>query len=869
MKYNKKKIGIVFLAAWISLIGATVYSVPVLAQSITTTSSEQDDTGYIKGRPLTEYEIAIQKALEPDTFEYQDNGYDIPSVEEDSTSSFISPNSYSNPVLSSILPASYDLRDHDRVSSVKNQNPYGTCWAFAAVSAAESNLMTDNVTANSSINLSELQLAYYTYHKTGDALGGTSGDTIYLPDTDNFLQSGGSSYLSTFALADWTGIVNDSLAPYSSLNTTMTLNPSLEYNQDAAHLQNASWISMKDMNTVKQMIISEGAPTVSYFHNESYMNYSYGAYYNSLNMSTNHAVTLVGWNDDYPASQFNSSNTLPTNNGAWLIKNSWGSSWGQSGYFWISYEDISLLTSDAFFFDFEDVNNYQHNYQYDGSGYLGSYPSSNKGYMANVFTAHGDETLQAVSFYTDEPNINYSIQVYTNLTSSTDPTDGTKAFTVEQSGVQPYAGYHTINLTQPVSLQKNSKFSVVVKLEVSDGLVFLMTDSTDTWGWVSFTSTASPGQSFFSANNTSWSDIGESDGNNFRIKAFTDASFDIASSNITVSPIANQTYTGSAILPSLTVMDGPSLLTEGVHYTLSGNSINAGAATVQINEMGLYTNSFQKSFVITPKSITTATVLPIADQPYTGTNITPKVTVTSGSSTLIEGQDYTLSYLNNTKVGTATAIITGFGNFCDTANLSFHIYEMTSTPAPTATAAPTATPTAAATVSPTTAINLSSSSIKKITNQTYSGKAITPKITVMYHNVALKLNQDYSITYSNNKKTGLATVTVLGKGRYSGTKKITFIIVPKVVTFSSIKSTKTKTATLSWKKTTGATGYQVSYATSKKGRYQSAGSSTSLSFIQKNLKKGKTYYFKVRAYKTILNTRQYGAYSAIKSVKIK
>jgi hypothetical protein len=155
---------------------------------------------------------------------------------------------------------------------------------------------------------------------------------------------------------------------------------------------------------------------------------------------------------------------------------------------------------------------------------------------------------------------------------------------------------------------------------------------------------------------------------------------------------------------------------------------------------------------------------------------------------------------------------------------------------------------------------------------TYTGKVITPTVTVKYGTIKLTNGTDYTVSYKNNTNTGKATVTITGKGKYSDTKTLTFIIIPKAVTLSSVKSANTKTVTVKWKKNTQATGYELLYSTSSKFGSAQKLTVTKNSTVTKtlsNLTKGKTYYVKVRAYKTVDGKKYYGSYSAVKSVKCK
>ena len=148
----------------------------------------------------------------------------------------------------------------------------------------------------------------------------------------------------------------------------------------------------------------------------------------------------------------------------------------------------------------------------------------------------------------------------------------------------------------------------------------------------------------------------------------------ISSANITGIP-DKVTYTGSPIKPKPTVKFGSDTLVEGVDYyvTYKNNTDVTSSAEVYVCGMGKYGEKSRRTFKITPKSISAATVKKISDQLYTGSAITPSVTVTDGDITLVEGKDYTVSYSNNKDKGTATVTITGKGNYNETIDAQFKI----------------------------------------------------------------------------------------------------------------------------------------------------------------------------------------------------
>lgn len=443
----------------------------------------------------------------------------------------------------SSLPAKYDAREKSTVTPVKNQELFGLCWAFATLSASEANALLDGL---GSRDFSELALGYYTYNRVGRSdYGNTIGDEVILPASEPWPDAGGNELISMWALANWMMPLEESLAPYidtykyidTSVSMEEMLKPAYEeaeavvtkdevkakLYQSAVHLQNAYMVSQKDRDEIKKLIMEYGAVGSAYYDITENHNTEKNAYYQNRYESSNHEITIAGWDDTYDKSNFN-ANCQPSGNGAWLIKNSWGTNWGDSGYFWISYEDPSL--SDVFAYDVEPANNYGNIYQYDGgSSYNAIGYSKDKIMGANVFTAVGDENLSAVAFATMDPNIDYSIQIYKNPNPGA-PESGTKMLKSEKTGTVLYAGYHTVPV-DTVQLSKGDTFSVVVTLSTKDGSkAWIWTDEQDSWQWVSFEGAAAPGQSYIKYQGGNWTDFsaGVNSGTrkgNLRIKAFT------------------------------------------------------------------------------------------------------------------------------------------------------------------------------------------------------------------------------------------------------------------------------------------------------------------------------------------------------------
>lgn len=425
------------------------------------------------------------------------------------------------------LPEFYDSRQKGYITPVKNQNPWGTCWAFGALSAGEASLVKKGL-ADKTVDLSELHLSYFFFNTKNDPLENTKNDTVGLPATaENYLESGGNNLFTMFTLAKWVGASSESLAPYTKASTSVpTLSQSLAY-QDTAHLQNARFVSTADIESVKKLIMTYGAVSSAFYYDGRYLSRSAAYYYPKVATYNNHIVTLVGWDDNYATYHF--SGTQPSAPGAWIAKNSQGTDFGDGGYFYISYEDKTICNrKDAlsFAFDMEKADNYDHNYQYDGSSGASTFSLKNGEKLSNIFTVSGNpggrEKLKAVSFSLFTPDVYYSIQVYKNPDPG-DPQSGTALFSSPQYGSTTYSGYYTIPLkTQPV-LNQGDTFSVVLTFRAKNqSSVSCFVDYTVNTAGIQFTSSASSGQSLYKSGGT-WRDFTKLDNKSAtaRIKAFT------------------------------------------------------------------------------------------------------------------------------------------------------------------------------------------------------------------------------------------------------------------------------------------------------------------------------------------------------------
>ena len=427
------------------------------------------------------------------------------------------------------LPVSYPSSVEDIKSKYpdnRNQNPYGTCWAFSSLGLAEFDLINDGA-ADKNIDLSELALAYYTYNSVTDPLGGTVGDTAkyYNENSDySYLNRGGNYQYSSRRLAQWIGATENTV-PYSKANDTIKqgLSGEFAYSYKDAHLHNVYQINIKENTSgVKEAIMEHGAVGVMYYHSDYNMSWSRKSdcytYYDTARAGGGHAVMIVGWNDNFSKDNF--EGLKPSNDGAWLIRNSWGS---YCDYFWMSYDTFSLENT-AWVFDFVANDGFDNNYQLDGG--IETYRSSNVLSGANVFTTQKKsgidyEVLKAVSVSMSQAaDVKYTVDIYTNLTNLNNPLSGTKQVTATTTGYTQYAGIYTIELSNPIKLAPGTTYSVVVTtdkaaLDREDATSMATGEKLETIIWDRRVSQFD-GKSFYKEGN-----VYKYSPNNFCIKAFT------------------------------------------------------------------------------------------------------------------------------------------------------------------------------------------------------------------------------------------------------------------------------------------------------------------------------------------------------------
>lgn len=349
----------------------------------------------------------------------------------------------------------YDSRDYGIVTPVKDQKDSDLCWAYAAVAASEISILRSGIDANATANnlsLSPEALGYSRWYRPADPLG--NAKQVYDQNGTNWYTSSGNASYCAALMSQWCGPIG--------IENPANAEP---FANTKYHLDNAVRITSTQISDVKLAIAKYGAVTFSY------NNVRETEYYNptkeSGTASYPHACSLIGWDDDIPATKFapNGANK----NGGWLVKNSYDS----LPYFWLSYD----ATSDSVFaFDFTAKETYDNNYFYDYDltdhlNYSLKVKKACEIYEAKTGTTQKQEYLKAVNIGFIGKNVTAKADIYTVTNGMTDPEKGKHA-----GGGQAtfdYGGFRTIELDSPVALEKGQRFACVVSVSNSDDSVVI------------------------------------------------------------------------------------------------------------------------------------------------------------------------------------------------------------------------------------------------------------------------------------------------------------------------------------------------------------------------------------------------------------
>ena len=548
------------------------------------------------------------------------------------------------------LPARYNLAENGFVTDVKNQQDSGNCWAFAALASLETCVLkASNKTFNFSVenmkNLIEMYSAYGWKMETNE---------------------GGYNGMPMGYLASWLGPVNATLDPFDDKGT---LSPLLD---SEMHIQNIYVLpartSYTDNDAIKEAILKYGGLYASYYHSAGYLNSKTNAYYDPYTGNGNHAITVVGWDDNYSKNNFY---TAPAGDGAFIVKNSWGSSWGDNGYFYISYYDRVLFAvnkdNQAFTYILNDTVRYTKNYQYDVAGMTDYLITGKKTvWYKNIYNATGNEVIAAVSTFFNT-TVDYEISIYVN-----------DVLQLTQNGRHEGSGYYTIPLKEYVPVAVGDIFKIVVKLanpQNGYAAVPISEQLSTTRCYYA------PGVSYFSNDGKKWTDLYDYSASAYShtynsqvacLKAFTVA--DMQNTTVTLNNITPKVQEFSEIIATVTDAKGKMAKIGEVIFSINGTNYTAGVVdgvakiSVYFDEVGdyvisanyknngLYNGSFvQKTVSVTKTDVNlTAYIGDIVygENPIVSINVTSVagVNVTGDVVLTISGKKYIVNVVNGLAV---------------------------------------------------------------------------------------------------------------------------------------------------------------------------------------------------------------------------
>ena len=335
------------------------------------------------------------------------------------------------------LPRAYNYVEENRMPVLRNQEGENTCWAFAALSALESS-MDEDVTN-----------AYSVEHLINNNPFG------------NKFENGGAYIVTMGYLLSWNGPVPEVEGAYEE-EALAELVPSV-------HVQEVRQSEPKDYEAIKRFIyLYGGVESALYVDFDEYMTDS--EYYNEENNSycytgekiSNHDIVIVGWDDDYASENFLGN---VTSDGAFLCLNSWGENFGDSGIFYVSYEDVNIGGYGVVYSRIDPTDNYDRIYQSDLCGYTAQIGYQQEtAWFANVYTAEEDSLLKAAGFYATGRDTKYELYFVREFEDENSFKE--RIFVCE--GTLEDAGYYTIDFPEAMNIDAGKDFAIVVKIHTED-----------------------------------------------------------------------------------------------------------------------------------------------------------------------------------------------------------------------------------------------------------------------------------------------------------------------------------------------------------------------------------------------------------------
>ena len=390
----------------------------------------------------------------------------------------------------SFLPYRYDLREQQRISKVENQGNYGTCWAFATLTALESTMLPEEK---------------YEFAE----------DHLSLCNSFGVKQNDGGDYTMSMAyLAAWQGPVPESDDPYGDGVSDESL-------KAVKHVQEMQVMEAGDQQKIKEAIFKYGGVQSSLYTtlaasrgSSQYYNSEKKAYCYQGSEKPNHDIVIIGWDDSYSKDNFS---TPPEQDGAFICQNSWGEDFGDNGVFYVSYYDSNIGIHNLVITDAEDVDNYDTIYQSDLCGWVGKTGFSRPAiYAANVYHAARPQKIEAAGFYAVGKDTSVDVYVVKDF-SDVSSLDNSNWIKVAEKTFGN-AGYYTVKFDQPVEVETGHQFAIVMYINTPNEkypmaieyVADYLTQNVD----------ITDGEGYISMNGTSWKSVEKQAEGNLCLKAY-------------------------------------------------------------------------------------------------------------------------------------------------------------------------------------------------------------------------------------------------------------------------------------------------------------------------------------------------------------
>ena len=784
------------------------------------------------------------------------------------------------------------------VTPVKEQSPYGSCWSFGAIAASETNILSSGLAGGydeKTLNLSEKQAAWFNACRLNESGNPQNGEGMVFgegaTDVDKY-NIGGVTVFVTSLFAQGVGPVHEDtdtedgkifryqgkagevtsdirtwidketgeeksgwknvfysdqddwsipekyrfMSDYSLRESYILPSPSEISDSDLDGKTTAIKNQLHQKRGVAIEICADSYMPEQHQEQDEYMSENW-AQYTYEELPTNHVVCIVGYDDNYPKENFVKGH-LPPGDGAWLVKNSWGSdleefpnnsyrhfglvegydrapynadaetTTNHTGYFWLSYYDKTLAAPEAYSFEEKDPDQIVAQHDFMPVEEYEEYATEAENATANVFTAKSTSQLTDISFFTATPGTKVSYEVYLLKDDPKGPADGVLAASSSAPITCEYGGYHKVALdaSAKVLLSKGQKYSVVVKQQTPSGKYSVSFNESGSEMWVRhnrwFTSVVNKGESYFYIDGK-WNDLSNKELrkiitadkeakciDNFSIKAY--------SKNISNSG----TYLSVVPYPEQDTKDIDLKQGEGEDVTLK-LTIRGAQSDMETQPVITWTPTNPELFDVTPGA-TEAQVTLRGKKP--------------GSGYLI------------IDAGTYGKKIIG---------VTVHKFRLEKVTMP-----------------------------KGFDVTVYNGKAYKPEpIDVVAETITndskhgLVKGKEYTLKYQDNVKCGRGFIFVTGIGKYEGTiknnmyDKLSFVIYPAKAKISKLTPGKNQLKVdFVSQKASGITGYVLSYKEvgTKTVKTKKLGASATSALLT-GLKTGKKYEVSLKAYVTAMD----------------